>query len=426
MKMTTKEVKLFPSQLEVLQATEQNIVAVLSRGYGKSYTVAYWCLYRLLTDSDIGMIVCPSYNMLRETTKYLLMHAQSLGLEYQINKKPHWCDSYLSDHKNIFSLNLNNGKHKYIQLCSADNPDSIRGRNTDFLALDECALLKAEVVDIATPCLRGKGSSFTYRTLMTTTPRDTSNWLYKRYVDKDVPSTKHIKASALENFIEFTQEKLDYYRSILTDLMWKREILAEWVDMARNAMFYAFSKDTHVKSLQATGKLFLSCDQNNVDLSSISGWINGEDVYIEKDIVIAENGNPLKVAQEFHKYYSQYESRMVYLFGDRYGKNKSLTSRSTYYDQLTDELKRLGWATQNKTNVKNPNVKDSTEKCNRWLEQMKLFVHPQCKETIRHFIEVKWKETEWVMDKKLLDSGLMDALRYVIWTEFTGPLWSQF
>lgn len=411
------DVKLFPAQYQLLQAQERNIVAVLSRGYGKSYSLAMWCIKKLLTDSYTGMLICPTYQQLRETVKYLLSHAETMGLRFTLNSRPSWCSSNLSDHKNIFSLDVGDGKHRYLKLASGDRPENIRGTSCDFIAFDECALLREEIVDISMPCLRGRGPDFNYQVAFCTTPRDTSCWLYKRYVESEPPSTVHIKAPATENFIEFTQEKLEYYRSMLTDLMWKREILAEWVDLAANAMFYAFSA-ANVAKKEPKGKLFLGCDQNVINLESLCGWIDGRSVYVEHEIQIPEAGNPQKVAQEFHKKFKSQSQRLVYLMGDRYGRNRSLTSQSTYYQQLEEELKRLGWRTQDRTNNKNPDVFSSCELVNRGFEKDELFISPNCKEFIRHLKEVRWKDGEFVMDKKLLDSGFCDVIRYVFWKEF--------
>lgn len=408
---------LFPAQIKLLKATEKNIVAVLSRGYGKSFSLSMWCLYKLLSNSNIGMLICPTYNMLRETVKYLLKHTEDMGLEYSINSKPHWCNSLLSDHKNIFSLNCRDGKHHYIKLASGDNPEGIRGTSCDFIAFDECALLDESIVDIATPCLRGKGSNFNYQQVFATTPRDTSNWLYKRYVAQDIPSTIHIKAQATENFIEFTDEKLEYFRSILTDLMWKREILAEWVDLASNSMFYAFS-DNHIQDRKLDGRLFLSCDQNTINLQTLVGYLGRDEIHIDNEILIPEAGNAQKVAQSFHKLYSNQQIRQVYAFGDRFGNNKSVVASSSYYQQLKDALKQLGWNMVDRTNDKNPSVWDSTELTNRFFEKNKITISSRCKEFIRHLKEVKWKENEFVMDKKFLDSGFCDDLRYVLWDNF--------
>jgi len=412
------DVGLFPSQIKMITADEKNIVAVLSRSYGKSYSLAFWCLYRLMKESTTGMIICPTYSMLRETVKYLLMHADTLGLEWTLNKSPRWCNSYLSDHKNIFSINMNDGRHYYIQLCSADNADSVRGKSADFIAYDECALLNEEIVDIATPCLRGKGPSFKYRQLFCTTPRDTSNWLYKRYVAIDRADTLHIHASAIENYIEFNRDKLEYYKSILTNIMWKREILAEWVDLSSNSMFYAFDAH-HIETVQKpSGFLWITCDQNCIDLQTLCGYKDKDIVYVDHEINIPEAGSALKVIEKFHAKYSSGTIRQVYMYGDRYGNNNSVVSQSTYYHQMRKALEAKGWTVINKVNTSNPSVRDSTELVNRQFEHNKIKISPSCKEFIRHLKDVRWKDNEFVMNKKLLDSGFCDAIRYLIFKEF--------
>lgn len=416
-----KDINLFPAQIKLLKSEEQIILLLASRGYGKSYSVAYWCIKKLLTDSYRGILVNATYQQLRETVKYVLEHLETLNIEYALNTRPTFCKSLLSDHKNIISINLNDNKHRYIKCLSMDNPESIRGSSADFLAIDEAALADEDFIDTARPVLRGHplGSQFKYQTLLATTPTTVSNWIYRRFIEKNIPNFIEIKAKAEENFIEYNKEKLDFLKDSMTELMFSREYNLQWISFNSNSMAYAFS-DSHIKSLEdkERGRLFLSCDINNLDLQSSCGWFSKDFLHIDNEILIPEGGNPEKIANEFHKKYSHLKIRQVSIFGDRYGSNKSTTSKETYYEQLFKYLKSLRWSYNDYTLKQNPSVWDSNEIFMKLCEKNQFSIDPVCKEIIRHLKTVQWKKNEHIMDKNFLDSGFYDSIRYVCWDYF--------
>lgn len=415
--------KLFPSQIKAITATEDIVLMLCSRAYGKSFTMGLLTILKLLEDNYRCLFIAPTYSQLRESSKYVLQHLEALGIEYAVNTRPTWCKSLLTDHKNIISINANDGKHRYIKLISGDNPETIRGSSADFIVVDECVLVDESLIDISLPCLRGhpNGNKHRYKLYLATTPSDQSNWLYKRYIENPPNNFKEIKAMAEENFIEFNEEKLKLLKESMTSIMWKREMLCEWLSINSNSMNYAFH-DTHIKDIPDKDKrrLFLGCDQNNINLGSLCGWLDRDTLHIDGEILIREGGNAIKVAQEFHKLYSRFPTRQVTLTGDRMGNNKTLVSGTSYYDQLKGELKRLGWTALDKTNNKNPEVWSSNELLQRLMEQNKFSISPNCKEIIRHLKDVRWKKDEFVMDKKLLDSPFQDILRYTCY-EFFRP-----
>lgn len=417
------DIKLFPSQLKALQATQDIVLMLCSRAYGKSYTMGMICAIKLLGDSYRCLYIAPTYSQLRESTKYILQHLETMGIEYALNTRPTWCKSLLSDHKNIVSINALDGKHRYIKLISGDNPETIRGSSADFIVVDECVLVDESLIDISLPCLRGHplGNKHKYQLYLATTPSDQSNWLFKRYIETPPSNFVEIKAMARENFIEFNEEKIEMLKNSMTSLMWKREMLCEWLSINSQSMNYAFNEN-HIKDIvdRESKRLFLGCDQNNINLGSLGGWIGKDDLFIDGEILIPEAGNPLKVAQAFHSIYSGLKTRQVTLTGDRMGNNKTLVSTTSYYEQLKIELKRLGWTTIDKTNNKNPEVFGSNELLQRLFEKNKCFISPKCKELIRHLKDVRWKKDEFVMDKKLLDSPFQDILRYTCY-EFFRP-----
>jgi hypothetical protein len=417
-----KSVSLFPAQIKALQAQERIILLLCSRGYGKSFTVAYWCIFKLLQGAYTGILVNATFQQLRETEKYILGHLEKLGIQYALNKRPAWCRSLLANHDNIISINAGDGKHHYLKCLSCDNVESIRGSSADFLAIDEAALADEIFIDTARPVLRGHplGSAYCYQTLLATTPTTVSNWIYKRYIEEKQSDFTLIKAKAEENFIEYSAEKLAFIKESMTSLMYAREYDLQWTALTSNSMAYAFHDGlVSTKADKDTGRLFISCDINNIDLQTSCGYYHTNKwLHVDNEILIHEGGNPQKVAQEFHKKYNKVATKQVNCFGDRYGSNKTTTSKETYYEQLFKELKLLGWTPIDKTLDSNPSVWDSNELLMKLCEKNQFSIDANAKEIIRHLKTCQWKANEHIMDKKLLDSGFYDSLRYICWSEF--------
>jgi hypothetical protein len=298
------------------------------------------------------------------------------------------------------------------------------------MAIDEGALADPEFVDTAFPILRGHplGSAFNYQTLIATTPTNTSNWIYKRFIENSVPSFIQIKARAEENFIEFSKDKLEYLKDSMTELMYSREYDLQWTSLSTNTMAYAFH-DALITDRQdkESGRLFMSCDINNIDLQTVCGWFQKSNwTHIDGEILINTGGNPQKVAQEFHKRYSKVATRQITVGGDRYGSNSSTTSKETYYQQLFKSLKDLGWSIIDHTLQSNPQIWDSNEIFMKLCEKNKFTISPNCKEIIRHLKTCQWMKNEHKMDKKLLDSGFYDSIRYHCWEEQRSPKVASF
>lgn len=421
--MSNREFKLLPSQLKALQSQEKVTLLLCSRGTGKSYGAGFYCIARLLSDANVGMLICPIYSMLRDTTSYILKHLEKLGIEYTINKKPHWCNSTLSDHKGVLSINNGTSTHKFLFLNSADEPDHLRGKSIDFAVLDEAAIMDESVIDIITPALRANplGAHYNYRILLATTSTTVNNWIYKRYIEPgNVSNFKEIKALAEENFYEYTPEKIESIRQQMTDIMFRREMLCEWISISSNSVFYAFDRARHLKSLEDTsqGKFFMSADMNVDGLTSIVSLVNGNNIHIDNEVVIKENGNAQKMASEFHKLYALRSNKALYLTGDRNLKSRNAAASSTYHQQLINELRRLGWQVTDKTLNANPSVWDSSEITNRKLELNELTIDPRCKVLIDDLTRGVWKENlgdKFEINKAICRSDASDCLRYLVW-----------
>lgn len=419
--MTEVNLTLFPSQIKALQATEKQILMLVGRGYGKSYINALWILMELIKDPGSNcLLVSPTYAQSKEVVSYMSKHCDKIGLEYSINKVPDWCRCPLPDCKNVFSINVGD-KFTYCRIGSADNEDNLRGGSYSRIAVDEVCYCSETLYDaILLPMLRGRGSDFHYKVFMSSSPAGASqSWVYRRFIEKPPVSTLIIQAPSYENFVEWNDEKISYYKENMSDRFFQQEIEAKCLEWASNQVFYSFNRESHLKHIDnPDGRFYIACDMNVDGLSSICGFANANNIHIDREVVIKENGNAQKMAAEFHKIYSHRQNKSLYMTGDRSTKSRSAASITTYHQQLIGELRRLGWNVTDKTLNANPSQFDSAEMVCRRFEKNELTIDPLCKTLIDDCVRGAWKSTlgdKFEIDKALCRFDCGDCLRYLIW-----------
>jgi len=170
---------------------------------------------------SVGMVVAPTYPMLRDATlRTFLELAQKGGV--------------LADYsKSEFTATLINGTR--VLFRSADDPDRLRGPNLGWFYLDEAALMSREAWLIMIGRLRLAPG----RAWATSTPRGI-NWLYDVFHSGD-PDYAVIRSSTRENpylpagFVESLE-------NAYTTAWQRQEIEGEFVEMA-DAVFHARDLD---------------------------------------------------------------------------------------------------------------------------------------------------------------------------------------
>lgn len=128
-------------------------------GSGKSYAGAVRALIVALRTKSLGMIVAPSYPMLRDATLRTFNSIAS-GAIVDFNRGE-------------MRATLLNGSE--ILFRSADNPDSLRGSNLAWLWIDEARDVKED----AWLVLLGRMREGEAQVWITTTPRGKQHWTYK-------------------------------------------------------------------------------------------------------------------------------------------------------------------------------------------------------------------------------------------------------
>lgn len=170
------EFRPLPAQARFLTAPCKYPAFIAGIGSGKTTIGAVKALLRI-HEGD-GMIVAPTYPMLRDATQHTLFGLlNEAGVKYEFNKVENECR--ILGHRIIFR--------------TGDNPDRLRGPNMTWAWLDEAAMQKPGVWDIILGRLRvGKPSAW-----ITGTPAG-YNWVHQRWTAGD-EQYQLINASTADN-----------------------------------------------------------------------------------------------------------------------------------------------------------------------------------------------------------------------------------
>jgi len=400
---------------------------------GKTTVAGVWAFKKMVNTPGIGLLLAPTYAQAENTLKSLIKLLEQYKAEWTWNRNPQFAKSDLPSHNNVLSAYINS-ELKQIQLGSADRYDNLRGGNFSYLIFDEAAMASETSYQTIAPCLRGQGTNFQYQQLLLSTPRG-RNWLYNNFCKNTNKNIDVIRAGSAENFIEFTDDKLEFLKSTMSKRMYEQEILGLIVEQNSNAIFYAFDIAKNVIDYNANNsltdtlkceyehakRLFISLDQNVSPLTGILGVVETGTtsiIHVLDEIYIEDQGNALLMARHINEKLKIKPTRLE-VYGDAYGKNRTLVG-SNYYDTLFTELKKSGWYIVDKTNQKNPPIYDSAEETNRKLEKVELTIGKHCDYLIRDMEMAKYKENTMAVDKNEYDPHLGDALRYLVWSVRQG------
>lgn len=179
------------------------------RGSGKTTAGAVQAVAETEFTVSRGVIVAPTYPMLRDAT--MVEFFKWLPRE-----------AIASWHKSDKLLTLKNGSE--IAFRSADNPDSLRGANRDWLWFDEPRNVRTrEAFDIVFAQLRPYRKAW-----LTTTPAGIFHWLYGLFIQNPIPKSSVITVRTAENPY-LPHEYVDSLRVQYTGAFAAQELDAQWV-----------------------------------------------------------------------------------------------------------------------------------------------------------------------------------------------------
>lgn len=390
-------------QYEFIRDVKTNILAFIG-GFGSGKTLAACYKGFLLAGLNLGtagMLVSPTYAMLRDTTRrsFLeLLEEKEVGFTFKATENRIIIHEFSSE----------------IWFRSADDPNKLKGSNLAWVGLDEPALMHKDAYLIGLSRIRDPKAK-RKQMFLTGTPEG-FNWLYEEMSESQDEKKRMIKSSTEDNSFlpaEYVQTLYENYDEQLV----KQYIKGEFVLLNKGQVYYSFDREQNIKdeAYNQNLPLILTVDFN---VSPMSWAIiqTYKDVSYVIDEISLNNSNTETAAKQFR---ARYPNAPTLLYGDYSGNQRHTSSLTTDYEIMQDIIKPL------QVNVEpNPPVHDrvnavNSRLCNS-LGKRKLFVHSKCKEAIKDFEQVVYKEGKREIDKSdIMRTHISDAIGYYIEYEYS-------
>ena len=356
-------------------------------------------------------IIAPTYHMLDRTT----------WREFKQAARP--LISKENDSKKI--ITLKNGREVFG--FSAENYDKIRNVTLMGFWVDEAREAKnfARLWDV----LMGRVLSTNGKGIVTSSPNSYDD-MHDIFFEQRKKDYGVVRFSTYEN-TTISKLAIDSLADKYDEKFARQELLGELV-VFEGSVYYTFSRRENAGDLafkvaqyNPNSPIELCCDFNVDPMAWVIAQTNTrpdglEEVYIVDEIFI-KNSNTVQCCEEFKNRYPNH-SAGIRLFGDATGKNRSTQSNVTNYQIIEDELVMYG--IENHVERRNPAERDRVNAMNGMMcnskGDRKILINPNCKNVIRDFEQVSYKEGSIHIDKNkdLRLTHLSDAFGYFIETSY--------
>lgn len=314
-----------------------------------------------------------------------------------------------------------------IQFASEDNAQTHRGINSDAVRLDESAQIGEQFVgEVLLPTMRANkwraiASSHKWRSFydFSSAPwTDDGQWILKTeeaYLrmmevrsgmtdaqkEKTPPSHLWLESTYVDNQDALPLDYADQLRESLTDLQFDVEVLNRRIKKIPNSFYFAFSDTVHTYTqcydYQWDDKLKLHVYRSNDHLSDkdleisldfntdICWAVTAQEVsnelrvigsqFEKSSITDPEKNNIKSLAAKWAEAYSTHERKVVHVWGDLSGKNRSANNDENNKDFFTTFIKVIeekGWRVVRRyleAGRRNPGHKDKYNLVALLLEQ---------------------------------------------------------
>jgi|14BtaG_2_1085337.scaffolds.fasta_scaffold06074_2 hypothetical protein len=311
---------------------------------------------------------------------------------------------------NLSDLTVTLVNDSIITLRSSDNNTALRGTKWNFISLDEYASMDPSTWD---SILRPTLSDTQGHAMFIGTPYGRNHFwdLYNNANTLDDWSSYQFTTAEGGNV---APEEIEAAKRDMAEREFNQEYNATFEDAA-GIIAYAFSQD-NVKTapqLSASNALHIGMDFNTDNFAACVMLQDRDTLHIIDEIMLmgASTGDMCKEIQQ------RYGRRIIFVYPDASG-----SQRKTSANGMTDHLILHNAGFKVRTPKTNPPVKDAIAAVNSRLRStngdIKLFIDPQCKNTLASMNKFTYKEGSRVPDKSSGYDHMFDALKYCVWQLF--------
>ncbi len=380
-------------------------------GSGKSAALCHEAVkLSYLNAGRLGLIGAPTYPMLRDTTQTALLQIlESNGIPYTLQKS-----------ENTLLMRDTGSR---ILLRSVEEYERLRGTNLAWFGLDELTYARRDAWLRLEGRLRDPHATKLCG-FAVWTPQG-HDWVYERFLSDPPEGYETVVAKPMEN--RYILDKIpDFYerlRKSYDEKFYRQEVLGEYLNIHQGRVYETFDRDVHIQelSLEPDMTLLWALDFNVDPMCSVVVQMDGDTVNVLDEIVLSRASTE-QACEEFLNRYGGHEEGLR-IYGDASGENRK-TSGTTDFNTVRRMMRGTNFRyAEQLVPTKNPPIRDRIGAVNGRLKsaagEVNLFVDPRCKELIRDFEELAFKEDSSIVDKDRdkRRSHLSEALGYLIWQE---------
>ena len=313
-----------------------------------------------------------------------------------------WAKKPNESEKTVF---LTGGREVHFK--SGQNYQDLRIETLDGSVLDELRQQPYQLwPEVIRPMLgRRKGWAELY-----TTPSGFDH-CYDLYEEtKKDPEWAHFHAPSTEAWW-WTAEEIDSAKRTMSEAIFAQEILAEFRDLTRGKAYVNFGEHnisdvnpfSHL-SISPHLPIILGTDYNLSPMAWSLGQVNvGKAHWFYYDEIHLESSHTQEASEAAVAKLEGLPNE-VWVCGDATSKaGQRAAAGQSDYDILMSRLRAANIKAINRTPDSNPLVRDRVNTANAYLKNAagvsSLWVHPRCKNLIKDFQRVVWKENNAVLDE---------------------------
>lgn len=385
-------------------------------GSGKSQALCHEALkLAYLNAGRTGLIGAPTYPMLRDATQVALLETlQKNAIPFEWNRA-----------ENFLVLRETRSR---ILFRAVEEFERLRGSNLAWFGLDELTYTSEEAWLRLEGRLRDpKASRLCGFAVWTPKGYD---WVHERFIAKGVEGYETTVAQPFEN--RFLLEQIpDYYERLKAsydERFYQQEVLGQYLDLHAGRVYFGFERERNVAKteIDPARPLLWALDFNVDPMSSVIAQVKDGKVTVLDEIVLSR-ASTYHACEEFERRFPEHRAGLT-VYADASGA-KMQTTGKTDLAILREFLRgdRYG-EVQFKVPKSNPAVRERVMLMNVKLAEdggaAPVRIDPRCRELVKDFEQVTYKENSQVIDKER-DSRrthLSDALGYLVWQECRGGM----
>jgi hypothetical protein len=377
-------------------------------GSGKSQALCQEAIrMTYLNPGRTGLIGAPTYPMLRDATQatlFEILDANGVGYDH-------------SKGENTVVMRDTRSK---ILFRPVEEFERLRGTNLAWFGIDELTYTQEESWLRLEGRLRDpKAKQLCGFAVWTPKGYD---WVYRRFIASPPKGYGAVEAMPHEN--RFLLEKIpDFYERLKAsydERFYEQEVLGKYLNLDSGRVYCAFDRNVHVQkaSVDPNRPLLWALDFNVDPMSSVVAQETDGKVVVLDEIFL-RHSTTLDACEEFLKRHKEHRAGVV-VYGDAAGMHAQTTGASDYEVIKTFFAERSATRVRYEVPRANPSVRERVNLMNSRLRSaagvVGMAVDPKCKELIRDFEEVSYKEDSSQVDKDRdrMRTHLTDALGYLL------------